>query len=218
MSEWQSALPFAAGSLLLVLGCFDAELCREYPPSSAEPLSSETLEQSVRLSDAGEFTTAAFLATLSGLPELWPSQSPVRGSGGNVKLTLSYESEPRGSDGLTEMPRVEVSVAFGSDAPRAILQTAAYPNTEAGGGFSLFTPCSSTVDSAGLDQRATNSSGACCPYGARECEAPFTISLRRLDGAPFPPLVVEWGLSVSAQVDSCPGAGDPELSFERASP
>jgi hypothetical protein len=218
MSEWQSAGPFAVACALLVLGCFDAETCREYPVSSAEPLSSETYEESARLSDAGEFTTAAFLATLSGLPELWPAESPVQSSGGSVKLTLSYESEPRGGDGLTEMPRVEASVAFGSDPPRAIFQTAAYPSAETGWGFHLFTPCSSTVDSTPYGQRATSSSGACCPYGARECKAPFTIWLRRLDGVPFPPLIVEWSLSVSAQVDSCPGSGDPELSFERTSP
>jgi len=218
MSEWQSALPLAAASALLVLGCLDAEVCREYPLSSTEPLSSEPYEDSVLLSDAGEFTTTAFLATLSGLPELWPSESVVQGSGASLRLALAYESEPRGSDGLTEMPRVEVSVAFGSDAPRAVLQTVTYPRAETSGGFPLFTPCSSTVDSTWLDHRATNSSGACCPYGARECEAPFTVSLRRVDGAPFPPLVVEWGLSVSAQVDRCPGASDPELSFEGASP
>src|SRR5690606_38212368 len=119
-------------------------------------------------------------------------------------LTLAYESEPHGSDGRTEMPRVEVTFVPGAPHTSEPMQTPRFPNAQ-GSAFSspFFETCSGEV------------AGNCCLYGAPECSLSLRVTLTRLDGAPFPPLVVEWRANAQANVSTCPLGGDtPVLTFE----
>jgi hypothetical protein len=199
----------ATAYALLALGCVDAELCRQDSESIGQALGVEDRRASTRLGLGGQLEGTRFRASLSGLPELWPGESTTSGNLG-ISFTLAYEGEPRGSDGRTEMPRVLVAIDPARRHHQASAETRSYANAEATNlGIPFFEVCSD-------DPEQVN----CCPFGVRECTLPFRVTLERLDGEPFPPVVVDWSMSLSARVSSCDWGDRPEpaLTLEQELP
>ncbi len=203
--SWRSA------ALLLLLACpacTAPAACEE----SADPyekqgiaLSSAASAGTALLRASGEVLELVFRGTLRGLPELWQGDSAVLTGNALLSLSLSYESEPFGSDGRTEMPRVEARFAPRDLGKTDIDRTPSYPTAE-GSTFSssLFETCDRDVGET------------CCTYGEPDCSVRLGVTLERLDGAPFPPLVVDWSVKAQATVSTCPLGGDsPVLSFQR---
>jgi hypothetical protein len=139
------------------------------------------------------------------LPELWQAESAILDGALSLKLELAYEDEPIGGDGHTEMPRVRATFAINPSEYEDWAQTDPFPQNPAGlFGVSLFETCLFEGDPF------------CCEYGSRECELPVEIELERLDGAPFPPLVVDAAVRATASVSTCPiGEGTPTLTLAR---
>jgi hypothetical protein len=198
------------GALVLYCcGCSAPTACEDEPGSQSATtftVSSPSVPGSSRLSNAGEAARLNLVATVTGLPELWQADSAILQGNGTIFVSLAYEGEPRGGDGRTEMPRVRVtfpdsSAGFGSS------ETPAFP-TAAGSTFStrLFDACPSGDKS-------------CCPFGERECSVPFAVLVERIEGEPFPPIVVAWRASADAEVTTCPlRQGDPALSLRLEGP
>lgn len=201
VSRW-----FAVGLCpLLGSGCSAPVACeQDGVVEDSVRLSSEPFSGSTVLEDTGSVELLDFRAELEGLPELW-SDLVIVGST-SVSLRLAYQNEPTGSDGKTEMPRVRVSIQP-NEMGAVPEETPSFPTAE-GSSFSaqLFAICESGRETE------------CCPYGAQACSLPVTVSMERLDGAPFPPIVVSWQVAARAVVATCPLGGDPQLSFAAEAP
>ncbi len=191
--------------------CTAREACEDradpYQPEGTT-LSSSAFEGSALLGAAGERTELTFRGSLRGLPELWQGDSAILSGAALLSLSLAYESPPFGGDGVTEMPRVEARFTPPDSSKVEADRTPAFPSAE-GSDFSssFFETCSG------------DSGVNCCVYGARECSVLLGVTLERVDGTPFPPVVVDWNISASALVSTCPLGGEtPELSFEPEGP
>lgn len=199
---------FAAGLLLVACSnCSAPRACDEsalFYDNEGTRLASAFSQGTLRLSDAGETAELRFRGSLAGLPELWPGDSAILFGSAELELSLTYESEPHGSDGRTEMPSVGVTFVPGGPRTSEPLQTPRFPDAQ-GSAFSssFFETCSD------------DGAGNCCLYGAPECSLSLRVILTRIDGAPFPPVAVEWRASAQANVSTCPLGGDtPVLTFE----
>jgi hypothetical protein len=191
------------GLLFASLGCSGKKACEGF--SNPAPLSSELPAETFELVEAGDRALVGARADLTGLPELWQRDTSILYGSFWLKLAFSYREEPIGGDGLTEMPRVRVRQgengvfgAYGVDTERFPRNPAAFWE------YRIFETC---VDETDRD---------CCEYGARECSIQYEFQLERLDGEPFPPLVVESSIEVDADVTTCPlGEGAPKLTLTR---
>jgi hypothetical protein len=195
----------AFGVLLMgLVGCSARPACEE-TFGGGELLSSELPSESFVLESAGDRARIGVRARLSALPELWQVESAILDGALSLKLELAYRDGPAGGDGHTEMPRVRAT--FGGDRLEYEdgAQTDPFPQNPAGPfGVSLFETCFAESDRF------------CCEYGSRECELPVEIVLERVDGAPFPPLVVDAAVRATASVSTCPlGEGTPALTLTR---
>ena len=190
-----------ARALTMALACAScsapATCDMEQFPRDEQSLETEERSGSLRLSEAHEAQTLNFRATLGELPELWPNDDMVRGSL-PFELGLRYESEPFGGDGRTEMPRLSVLIAkLGAGTP-SWPATSNYPGSALQFGSRLFEDCA---------------------FGSTHCEAAFSVTIQRLDGAPYPPINVSWRTSAEAQVSVCHAlATDARLTLELAEP
>jgi hypothetical protein len=171
-------------------------------PNSVE-VNSEPVSGSFVLTNAGDRTALDLSADLSGLPELWPSQSAISDGGLGLGLVLHYQQPPYGGDGQTQMPRVEVSF----DDFSSLFTSGSFPTRSEGPDHDLFSPCYG------------DNEGHCCPFGVRECQQSTHILITRVDGAPFPPVEVAWTARAGATVSSCPSAHDaPQVALVNEAP
>jgi hypothetical protein len=193
----------SALALALALGCGSCSAparCDAQQTASEAPLvESEKRTASLLLSGANESQTLHFRARLSDLPELWSGDQIVQGGALPFELNLRYESEPFAGDGHTEMPRLMVTFtgpAFNGSAAPA---TSKYPGPEP----SRYSP--SLFDD--------------CAFGSRQCETALAVQIKRLEGAPFPPVRVDWHANASAQIVVCSElATGTRLSLEVETP
>jgi hypothetical protein len=194
--------------MLAVVGCKAREVCLAEEENLATEghiisLSSTVTAGSRVLSQGGEAETVRFDATLRGLPELWQGDSAILGSLLRASVSLRYESAPFGADGRTEMPEVRVRLDPFAGAGIATDElTPRFPEA-AGYDFAvqLFPTCLNEGDLG------------CCPFGSQECTAPTTVQFERVDGSPYPPIVVEYSIAADAHVTTCPlGGSQPELA------
>jgi len=196
MIRSELAPAFVSAFALACASCSAPATCDvEQFASGAPALETEGQSGSVRFSAVNESLTLRFRATLGNLPELWPNDSMVI-AGLPFELSFRYEREPFGADGRTEMPRLSVAVAEPGGGG-FIVQTMSYPGpTPLRLGPSLFQDCA---------------------FGSRQCETRLSVTIQRLDGAPFPPIDVSWRASAQAQIHVCKAlATDPELTLELA--
>ena len=193
-----SALACASAFALACVSCSAPASCDVEQFASGVPaLETEEQSGSVRFTTAKESLTLRFRASLSDLPELWPNDSMVI-SELPFELSFRYEREPFGADGETEMPRLSVAVPERA-GEGFTAQTTSYPGP---------TPL-----------RLAPSLFKDCAFGSRHCQTSLTVIIQRMDGAPFPPIAVNWRASARAQVNACKALGtDPELTLELAEP
>jgi hypothetical protein len=169
---------------------------------------SEQVEDSLLATSANDGKDWKLRATLSGLPELWQGDSAILQGTLAVEVSLAYESDPVGGDGVTEMPAFRVS--FGGLATPAwgSNQTSKFPG-----------PAPARFSVPIFDTCAGEEQANCCPYGASECSLPVTLRIERVDGAPYPPVIVDWNAQSSVRVSTCPRGGSaPTLSLTLEQP
>jgi hypothetical protein len=197
MKSW----PGLAATLALVAAGCSAPVCRE---QLAPALLSEQLEDSLRATSAGEEQEWRLRATLRDLPALWPAGGAIQDGRLSVSVSLAYQSDPVGGDGATEMPNVRVTFDGHAPVDGQTDQTSTFPGPTA----SLFTQTLFQTCNADGQER-------CCHFGETQCSLPVTLRLERLQGAPFPPIVVAFSAQASATVSSCPIPGpSSKLSLE----
>lgn len=192
---------------LLSLGCsapFCAELDSGVVSTAARTtVASETVTGSARFVDSGQALSAGFRAKLSGLPEVTEPGGSVQQGLARLAVNLQYEQEPLGNDGRTQMPQLALGLAFEHEQAAVFGNTPMFPQQgSAGASRSLFQLC------------AEGQTVGCCPRGVTECEHALRLRIERLDGEPFPPVVVDWSLRVSARVSDCPGDGNAVLVLD----
>jgi len=189
-----AAIAFAAA------GC-SAPVCQE---SLAPSLTSERLEDSLQATGAGEAKEWRLKATLRDLPKLWAASGAIQDGSLSILASVAYQSAPFGGDGATEMPNVRVTFDGHGPGGGQADQTSKFPGPAAARfTLRLFETCN-------LDGQER-----CCRFGETECSLPVTLRLERLQGAPFPPIVVDFSAEASASVSSCPIPGpSSQLSLE----
>jgi hypothetical protein len=199
----------ALALLLAAIGCSVRHACTGEKDEFVDVAAGgDDLSGSQVLSTTNESMSLDFIAGLSGLPELWESSTAIERSFISIHLNLQYLEEPLGGDGQTEMPRVMVTFTpedwyqYYPDSN----QTPRFPGADgAYFGSRIFRTCISGKSGA----------SGCCVYGASECEAPISVRISRMDGAPFPPVSVAWSAQASASINTCPlGDAAPRLSLE----
>jgi hypothetical protein len=84
----------------------------------------------------------------------------------------------------------------------ATIRTPSLPLNPFATRHAVFEPCAPDED------------GYCCRFGEPECSLPVTIRVERAEGAPFPPVIVDWYASIAARVNSCPEPDRATLAFE----
>jgi hypothetical protein len=162
---------------------------------------SSGLQGTLLLPDAQETRTIRLRASLSHLPELW-RESTLRTANADLAVYIGYESAPVGGDGSTEMPSFEIGFEPAERGVEAT-RTPSLPQNPFLLRRRLFETCPEDDDPY------------CCRFGEPECSLPVTVQIEREQGAPFPPVVVEWHSSVTASVSSCPEPNRAELTFEQ---
>src|SRR6188768_3459620 len=195
MRRSELALSCAIAWALSCAACSAPATCDAQPYGADERrLVSDERADELLLSEANESQTLHFRATLSGLPELWPSEGGVQGGALSLRLGMSYENEPFGGDGHTEMPQLAVTVSEPAGSASSPTSTPKYPG-----------PLPSSVTAALF---------ADCAFGARQCETLRDIRIRRIDGAPFPPVRVSWRATADATIGVCRALSPaPELTL-----
>jgi hypothetical protein len=190
--------------LLAAATACDPQVCDDDDRTSDAALHS-VAQGSARVSGAGEDLTLRFLATLSGLPELWSAET-IREGSVELRVDLSYQSAPVGGDGTTEMPSFDIDFDPPDQDSYWPRSTGPMPRNPYLTRRQLFEPC------------LVDDDAYCCRFGDPECALPVTIRIERVQGAPFPPVVVDWQASVSTRVNSCPEPNRAELTFEQEEP
>lgn len=190
MKRRERALACAVCWALSCLSCSSPATCNSGDYNANEPsrtnargLTSNAQTDSLLLSEANQSIPLRFRATLSGLPELWPSYGGVQGGMLTLSFGSRYESEPLGGDGHTEMPQLVVTLSERAQKLDSTLQTRTYP----GPGLD--------ATSAVLFQD--------CALGARQCETTIDANFRRIEGAPFPPVRVSYRATAAVNTDFC---------------
>ena len=180
---------------LAAAGC-SAPVCQE---TTAPSLTSGKVEDSLQAAAAGDAKEWHLRATLRDLPKLWPASGAIEDGSLSVSVSVAYQSDPVGGDGSTEMPSVRVTF----DGHTAG-ETSKFPGpTPVRFAQTLFETCN------------VDGEQGCCRFGESECSLPLTLRLERVQGAPFPPIVVGVSAVASASVSSCPlPSPAPTLSLE----
>jgi hypothetical protein len=189
-------------------GCSAPAACEESDSSHGLLLESQGVSGSARAENADESAEFKMRATLSGLPRLWQGESAILQADLDLEVSLVYEAEPKGGDGHTQMP--SVSVTFDPQAPNSWQpsRTSEFPG-----------PAPTSFRTALFGACYTDGQGNCCPYGVRECSLPVTLRLERVQGTPFPPIVISWSARLTASVSACPlNDSVPMLALELESP
>jgi len=205
-----SRLAFALASF----GCNAREGCWTDPTTvhgRGDNVASESVSNELRLSADDLRARVELRATLSGLPELWQDDPNLTHSAAVTSVRLAYEQAPLGYDGITQMPRVSVSLRVVGAARQGLATSSAFPGPAA--------LTAKTEDIFPLCE-AGQTAGSCCEYGATECVAELTLAVERLDAAPFPPVTVTLSTESTARVSGCPVERDTaaQIELEQVSP
>lgn len=177
----------------LASGCSAPAACT-YDGWIASPNLGQRLSAAESFDQTSAPVTRALELTLSDLPELWQGSKNVFGSSVSLSITTEYAGEPKGNDGKTQMPRVAASLALAGTDRQAATTTPTFAFGAADSQeLRLFENCADDSNEPG-----------CCAWGSRECSVPLTLSVARLDGAPFPPIAVAWSVKATASATSCP--------------
>lgn len=194
------ALALGVALVFVALGC-SAPVCQE---PNDEALTSEQVEDSLLAVGAGEEKEWHFRATLRGLPKLWPGAGALSGGRLSVQVSVAYDADPVGGDGKTEMPNVRVTF------PNQPVETWQSDQTPTFAGPTPARFSAPLFDSCNVEGQAH-----CCRFGETECSLPVTLRFERVQGEPFPPLIVDFSAQASTSVKSCPLPGaSPTLSLE----
>ncbi len=171
-------------------GCSAPEACQA---SSFGPTATATsLSKTLTLTRAGESGSTSVRATLSNLPRLWQDHSNILGGSVSLALSVAYQGTPAGGDGKTQMPRVSARLGLADTDSSIAIGTSEFQAGGVGGSLESFRTCQ------GQDELG------CCQFGESTCTLPLLFSVRRLDGAPFPPVDVTAVLDAEAEVTRCP--------------
>lgn len=207
MRRWQVCVAIAAS----LCGCNAREACwteRGIDPGVRVQSDAQTTER--RLTASDPVASVRLVATLSDLPELWQDDGNVFSGSVTTSFQLAYETEPRGFDGITQMPRT-----------RAILRA---PERPSGSAFSDNFPGKGPDPSTGIEDIFRPCPGDsdvnCCAFGARECHVELGLSVERLDAEPFPPVLVTLQTRAIANVSACPQEREvaARITLEQVSP
>jgi hypothetical protein len=174
----------------MTCGCTAPELCRGGDNRSS--VDAGPLSETVTFDDVG-FASRHFVATIQDLPRVWDAEAAVVESSIGLGVDVVYQDEPKGGDGKTQMPAVEVELSvLGAFEPFVVVTDSFHTVGTVSGHAEAFRICDDADD---VD---------CCVFGSTECRAPITVSVRRREGAPFPPVDVSLSLTASATVTPCP--------------
>ena len=186
---WALGLVCAA----LLVGCSAPAVCETPANDSSVPsLTATPLTSTTTFTRSSQTLPTRVRATLSNLPEVWQDDTNIFGGKATLTITIAYQGTPSGGDGKTQMPRVSASLGLVDTAASVDFGTSEFQAGAASGTLDIFATCQQD------DQQD------CCKYGARECSIPLAVSLRRLDGEPFPPVDVAATVEASAAVSRCP--------------
>lgn len=197
---WSLGLLAALG----LLGCSAPAACIDERWTAPPNLESEPLSGSVTLEPTSGPARRSFDLLLSNLPTLWQGSDNVFGGGITLAISTEYESDPKGNDGKTQMPRVSATLAVDGTELSESAETGQFAagEVEAQELPLFFDGCDHEGNGPG-----------CCPYGASECSLPFSLTLQRLDAAPFPTVVVNWQTQANANATSCPLSKDVQVQI-----
>jgi hypothetical protein len=207
MRHWPVCLAMATS----LCGCNAREACSTGLDTDAGiQVQSEAQTTELRLTPSDPDGGARLRVTLSGLPELWQDDGNVFSSAVTTSFQLAYEAEPRGFDGITQMPRIR-AILRAPDRPSGNAFSDSFPGKgpdPSTGVTDIFRPCDDDADDR------------CCAFGARECRVELSLDVERLDQSPFPPVVVTLQTLASANVSACPMDRDvaAQLTVEQVSP
>lgn len=182
----------AALSGALLAGCSAPAACEVDYNDFAPSVSAKPLPTTTTLKLDGEALTLHFHASVGNLPELWQDHSNITDGSITLGLAVAYQAPPLGSDGKTQMPRVSSHLSLGDLDDSIEVATSEFQSGSASAEMEAFKVCQSD------GQRG------CCKYGERTCSLPLVLSVRRLDGEPFPPVDATVTLGASAAVTRCP--------------
>jgi hypothetical protein len=174
--------------------------------SSGANVAADPLTGSVVLAPDAPVTALGFDVTIDSLPAIWPLTGAFFAGMDATIVTRYQDDSDAGGTVQRQMPRLQLTLS--SAASETSSETTTDPFPSVGGssvnGSVLKTCVSSSTDSA-----------QCCPFGATSCTDHVTVTVRRLDGAPFPPVVVAWTASASAVVNRCPFETSARLAIAR---
>jgi len=196
MTRAALALVLAVAFALACAACGPSTTCDARNAYDSPLLETQQRTGSTLLSEKHETQTLNFRATLSDLPEQWSKDGLVQMGALRLDLGLRYETEPIGGDGHTEMPRLALTFVEPTAADSSTITTSNYP-----GPTPLFYSPSLFDD---------------CPSGAQDCESTRPVRAERLDGAPFPPVLVTWRASATVRVPSCEPTSSNHPAFDIA--
>jgi len=181
--------------LLGLTGCSAPAACSEERWLATPNLESKAVTGSLTLAPSDGAARRSFELVLSNLPELWQGSDNVFDGGVTFAISTEYPSDPIGNDGKTQMPRVAATLAVDDTELSQSVTSAEFPNGSVEGPELplFFNGCDSEGHGPG-----------CCAYGMPECALSLSMSLKRLDAAPFPAVTVSWSAQAHANVTSCP--------------
>jgi hypothetical protein len=203
------AAPLAIATLFIGAGCSARSACEEASDGNGGlMLQSDSVSSSARAASTSDGTSFILRATVNGLPKLWQANSAILRASLDVELSLAYEEGAPGFDGRTQMPAIDVQLEGGTPNSFQPTRTSEFPGPNPSRfGTALFEPCYS------------NDQLGCCAYGASRCSVPITLRLQRLEGEPFPPVVVSFRARLDAAVSTCPlKDSEPALSLALEAP
>lgn len=193
----------------MVCGCSAPAACHE-ERRSEQPNLEQRLSASEQLDETSAPIRRALELKLSNLPVLWQGSDNVFDGYVALNLTTEYVGEPQGNDGKTQMPQVTAQLSLDGAAQDVTASTSSFPfGSSESQRLRLFEGCDDEGSEPG-----------CCPYGSRECAVPLSLSVERLDGAPFPAVNVGWTVQAAANATSCPLQREVqvELAISEVSP
>lgn len=185
---------FAVACACWVCGCSAPVACKQQIWGLDPNLEGERLPGTESLDETSLVVRRALELKLSNLPELWQGDGNIYGGYVAFSITTEYAGEPKGNDGNTQMPKVSAELSLDGSEKTVTASTSSFAfGSSNSPRLTLFDTC----DNAGTGP-------GCCAYGSRECTVPLSLSVKRLDGAPFPAVNVAWSVESAASVTSCP--------------
>jgi len=187
-------------------GCSGEKVCMDQ--WSDNSLGTDTIQGSLVLGADSPPDTIGFDAIIDSLPELWAPSGAFLAMI-DMSLTVAYpDSADASVPTVRQLPRLSIAIGIDSERQPLMFTTAPFP--VGGGSWGQRLPLLSSCPVGSAPPKT------CCPFGASSCSDHVTLRVERLDGAPFPPVTVEWKASASALVNRCPLASSPRLGLQES--